>query len=60
VVNISTDYKLNLSKQTELLLSNVAVSVAPFSIKAPDGRPLVKLERLDISDTTVDLAKQQV
>jgi uncharacterized protein involved in outer membrane biogenesis len=60
VVNLSTDYKLNLSKQTELLLSNVAVSVAPFAIKAPDGRPLVKLERLDVSDTTLDLAKQQV
>ncbi|WP_223485987.1 DUF748 domain-containing protein [Pseudomonas sp. A-RE-19] len=60
VVNLSTDYKLNLDKQTELLLNNVAVSVAPFAIKAPDGRPLAKLERLDISDTTVDLAKQQV
>jgi hypothetical protein len=60
VVNLSTDYKLNLSKETELLLSNVAVSVAPFAIKAPDGRPLVKLERLDVSETSVDLAKQQV
>ncbi|OOG13552.1 DUF748 domain-containing protein [Pseudomonas sp. C9] len=60
IMSLSTDYKLNLSKETELLLSNVAVSVAPFAIKAPDGRPLVKLERLDISDTTVDLAKQQV
>ncbi|MDI2592030.1 DUF748 domain-containing protein [Pseudomonas sp. N3-W] len=60
VLNLSTDYKLNLSKETELLLSNVAVSVAPFAINAPDGRPLVKLERLDVSDTTVDLAKQQV
>ncbi|MHC8323945.1 DUF748 domain-containing protein [Pseudomonas sp. GB2N2] len=60
VLNLSTDYKLNLSKETELLLSNVAVSVAPFAIKAPDGRPLVKLERLDVTDTTVDLAKQQV
>ncbi|MFJ2692696.1 DUF748 domain-containing protein [Pseudomonas sp. NPDC087336] len=60
VLNLSTDYKLNLSKQTELLLNNVAVSVAPFAIKAPDGRPLAKLERLDISETTVDLAKQQV
>src|SRR5690606_8212949 len=55
-----TDYKLNLSKETELLLSNVAVSVAPFAIKAPDGRPLAKLERLDVTETTVDLAKQQV
>jgi len=60
VLNLSTDYKLNLSKDTELQLSNVAVSVAPFAINAPDGRPLVKLERLDVSDTTVDLAKQQV
>lgn len=60
VVNLSTDYKLNLSKKTELLLSNVAVSIAPFAIKAPDGRPLAKLERLDVSETTVDLAKQQV
>ena len=60
VLSLSTDYKLNLSKETELLLSNVAVSVAPFAIKAPDGRPLAKLERLDISETTVDLAKQLV
>lgn len=60
VLNLSTDYKLNLAKETELLLSNVAVSVAPFAINTPDGRPLVKLERLDVSDTTVDLAKQQV
>jgi uncharacterized protein involved in outer membrane biogenesis len=60
VLNLSTDYKINLAKETELLLSNVAVSVAPFAINTPDGRPLVKLERLDVSDTTVDLAKQQV
>jgi hypothetical protein len=41
-------------------LNNVAVSIAPFAIKAPDGRPLAKLERLDVSETSVDLAKQQV
>ena len=60
VLNLSTDYQLNLAKQTELLLSNASLSVAPFAIKAPDGRPLVNLARLDISDTSVDLAKQQV
>jgi uncharacterized protein involved in outer membrane biogenesis len=60
VYTLSTDYKLNLSKETELLLSNVSATIAPFAIKAPDGRPLVKLERLDVSDTTIDLAKQQV
>jgi uncharacterized protein involved in outer membrane biogenesis len=60
VVNLSTDYKFNLSKETELLLSNASLSVAPFAIKAPDGRPLARLERLDVSETTVDLARQQV
>ncbi|WP_456256585.1 DUF748 domain-containing protein [Pseudomonas iridis] len=60
VMNLSTEYKLNLSKQTELQLNNVAVSIAPFAIKAPDGRPLAKLARLDVSETSVDLAKQQV
>ena len=60
VMNLNTEYKLNLSKQTELQLNNVAVSIAPFAIKAPDGRPLAKLERLDVSETSVDLAKQQV
>ncbi|WP_445180896.1 DUF748 domain-containing protein [Pseudomonas sp. McL0111] len=60
VVSLSTDYKLNLSKETELLLNNVAVSIAPFAIKAPDGRQLAKLDRLDVSETTLDLARQQV
>ncbi|WP_339451833.1 DUF748 domain-containing protein [Pseudomonas sp. EA_5y_Pfl2_R50] len=60
VISLSTEYKLNLSKETELLLNNVAVSIAPFAIKAPDGRPLARLERLDVSETSVDLARQQV
>ena len=60
VLNFSTDYSLNLSKETEMVLSNASASIAPLKINAPDGRPLVRLERLDISDTSVDLAKQQV
>ena len=60
VLNFSTDYKLSLAKETELNLTNVTLSVAPFAIKTPDGRPLARLERLDVSDTSVDLAKQQV
>ncbi|POA18570.1 hypothetical protein C1886_16305 [Pseudomonas sp. FW300-N1A1] len=60
VLSLSTDYTLNLAKETELLLSNASVNVAPFAMKTPDGRPLVRLERLDVSETTVDLAKQQV
>ncbi|WP_047337833.1 DUF748 domain-containing protein [Pseudomonas protegens] len=60
VVNLSTHYKFSLAKETELLLDNTSISVAPFAIKAPDGRPLARLERLDVSETTVDLAKQHV
>ena len=60
VLNLSTDYQLNLAKQTDLKLSNAALSIAAFAIKAPDGQPLVNLARLDVSNTSVDLAKQQV
>ncbi|UMZ11199.1 DUF748 domain-containing protein [Pseudomonas sp. MPFS] len=59
-VSLDTHYKFSLDKGTELLLDKVSVSIAPFAIKAPDGRPLARLERLDVSETTVDLAKQQV
>ncbi|WP_119741055.1 DUF748 domain-containing protein [Pseudomonas sp. Larv2_ips] len=60
VLNFSTHYTFSLAKETELNLTNTAASIAPFAIKAPDGRPLMRLERLDVSDTTVDLAKQHV
>ncbi|WP_053137775.1 DUF748 domain-containing protein [Pseudomonas sp. MIACH] len=60
VLNFSTAYKFSLAKETELNLTNTAASIAPFAIKAPGGRPLVRLERLDVSETTIDLAKQQM
>ncbi|MEE4814597.1 DUF748 domain-containing protein [Pseudomonas alliivorans] len=60
VLNFSTAYTLDLSKDTELKLTNLSASVAPFGLNAPDGRPLVRLERLDVSETTVDLARQHV
>ncbi len=60
VLNFSTAYTLNLSKETELKLTNVSASVAPFALNAPDGRPLVRLQRLNVSETSVDLAKQLV
>lgn len=59
-VSLDTHYKFSLDKGTELLLDKASVSIAPFAIKAPDGRPLARLERLDVSETSVDLAKQQV
>ena len=60
VFHLDTHYKLNLSKTTELLLDNTSMRIAPFAIKAPDGRPLVRLASLDVSETSIDLAKQRV
>ncbi|MFJ2985926.1 MULTISPECIES: DUF748 domain-containing protein [unclassified Pseudomonas] len=60
VVNLDTHYTLNLSKTTELLLDNTSVRVAPFAIKAPDGRQLARLASLEVSETSIDLAKQLV
>ncbi|KFE58097.1 DUF748 domain-containing protein [Pseudomonas syringae] len=60
VLNFSTAYSLNLSKETEFKLTNTALSIAPFAINAPDGRPLARLQRLDVTETSVDLAKQLI
>lgn len=59
-LNFSTAYSLNLSKETEFKLSDTALSIAPLAINAPDGRPVVRLQRLQVSESSVDLAKQQV
>lgn len=58
--SLDTHYKLSLDKGTELLLDNTSLSVAPFAIDAPDGRPLVRLKKFDVSETSIDLAKQLV
>lgn len=60
VIDLSTDYSLSLASDTQLLLHNTQVKIAPFAIKAADDRPLVKLANLEISDTSLDLLKQQV
>ena len=59
-VDLSSDYQLDLSSGTELQLSKVKVQLAPFAIDDPQGKPLVRLQRLDIDNTSLDLAKQQV
>ncbi len=60
VVDLSGDYRLDLSQGTELQLSKVAIQLAPFAIDDPDGKPLARLQRLEVTDTSLDLAKQQV
>ncbi|HEY0289692.1 MAG TPA: DUF748 domain-containing protein [Pseudomonas sp.] len=60
ILNLNTHYTLNLAKETELLLDNTSLSIAPFGINAPDGRPLVRLKSLEVSETSIDLVKQLV
>ncbi|AOE87457.1 DUF748 domain-containing protein [Pseudomonas sp. TCU-HL1] len=60
VVSLSTDYRLNLAEGTQLNLEKIWIKVAPFAIKAPDNRPLVNLEVLEVSDSSLDLVKQEV
>lgn len=59
-VDLSSDYRLDLSSGTELQLSKIKVQLAPFALDDPQGKPLVRLQRLDIDNSSLDLAKQQV
>ncbi|MBT8768679.1 DUF748 domain-containing protein [Metapseudomonas boanensis] len=60
VVSLSGDYRLSLAEGTQLNLDNIWIKIAPFAIKAPDNRPLVRLDELEVSETSLDLAKQEV
>ena len=59
-IDLAGDYILDLSRDTELQLSNVSAQLAPFAIDDTEGKPLLRLQRLAIADTHLDLAKQQV
>jgi len=58
--SFASDYRLDLGEGTELQLSDLSLQLSPFKLDTPDGQPLVRLEQLDISQTSVDLAGQQV
>lgn len=60
VLDLSAEYSLNLAKGTELQLSQVSATLARFAIKSPEDKPLLRLERLEVGDTSLDLTKQQV
>lgn len=59
-LNFASDYQLNLADSTELQLSNLKAQLAPLKLDTPDGEPLVRLETLEISETSLDLLKQRV
>ena len=60
VLEVATDYRLALGKTVQLNLEQLNVTLNTLALQAPDQRPLLNLASLAISDTSVDLAKQQV
>ena len=59
-LSFASDYRLDLAQSTELQLSHLNAQLTPLELDSPDGAPLVRLESLEISETSLDLAKQQV
>jgi hypothetical protein len=60
VVSLDTHYKLNLAKETELLLDQHRRAHCAVRHQGPGWPPLARLASLEVSETSVDLAKQQV
>lgn len=60
ILSVASDYHLDLSKGTQLLLDKTAIQLRDLDLSSPDGKPLAKLASLDVADTTFDLAKQEV
>lgn len=60
VLSLASDYHLDLSKDTQLLLDKAAIQLRDFDLSSPDGKPLAKLASLDVAEATLDLAKQEV
>ncbi|MFF7710503.1 DUF748 domain-containing protein [Pseudomonas sp. NPDC007930] len=58
--DFSTDYQLDLATTTQLKLERATLNLAPFNLDSTDGKPLLRLERLQVSDTSLDLAQQKV
>jgi uncharacterized protein involved in outer membrane biogenesis len=59
-LSFASDYRLDLAERTDLQLSNLNAQLAPFKLDTAEGQPLVRLENLEISETSLDLATQRV
>jgi uncharacterized protein involved in outer membrane biogenesis/outer membrane protein OmpA-like peptidoglycan-associated protein len=60
VLSLASDYRLDLSEATQLTLANASLKLASLALQSPDGKPLVKSESLEISESAFDLLGQQL
>lgn len=59
-LSFASDYRLDLAERTDLQLSNLSAELAPLKLDTVEGQPLVRLDKLEISETSLDLPKQRV
>jgi uncharacterized protein involved in outer membrane biogenesis len=59
-LSVVTDYRLDLSEGTELTLNQLGAKLASLELDSPQDDPLIRLEELEISESSMDLAKRQV
>ncbi|KRW80489.1 MULTISPECIES: DUF748 domain-containing protein [Pseudomonas] len=60
ILSVATEYKLDLSKDTQLQLEKTSANLRDLDLKSPAGKPLVTLASLDVAETSLDLAKREV
>ncbi|MCF7201779.1 DUF748 domain-containing protein [Pseudomonas oligotrophica] len=59
-LNLSTDYRLDMRETLQLRLARLGGSLAPLAVDDLSGNPLLRLERLEIADSSLDLAEQHL
>jgi len=59
-LEFSTNYRLDLSDDLALRLENAKAALGPLALDSPDGHKLIRMERLELSETSLDLARQQI
>lgn len=60
VLNAATDYQLDLSEGTQLVLANAQLRLAPFALLDLDGQPRLRLAHLEVQQAGLDLGAQRV
>src|SRR5690554_4899383 len=58
-LNLSSAYQLSLVEGTELVLSDVQLQLSDLDLAA-ENHPLLRLSSLEVSDTSMDLARREV
>lgn len=59
-LSLKTRYQLDLSESTSLQLSDASATLASLSIDSLEGQPLLRLNRAEIAQTSLDMQKRQV